>query len=160
MSGRAGSFGIVPHCRRLLEMAPASVRTYLRAVYAGVPYCLPGLRLNPRARAVRLAGQGWGPGRLSAAAAVDCIPQLGSPHPSAPRRATAARNHRRLQCRRLAGYLTLHRRSDTLLVVKRSVYAWPRNWARTCVACVMSWTSPPSACTPVTMRGCWARCTV
>ena len=121
VSGRAGTFeGLLPHCRRLLENSSrASVKTYLEQFMREVT-CTPchGTRLNPQARAVRLAGYGL-PDlvSLSVAAAVDCVPQLAL---NARERAIAEpllpEISARLQCMQEVGlgYLTLDRGSDTL----------------------------------------------
>jgi excinuclease ABC subunit A len=121
LSGRTGTFeGIVPHCRRLLESnSRDSVQNYLAQFMREItcPAC-HGTRLNPQARAVRLAGQTLGDlVSLSVATAVDCIPQLAL---NARERAIAEpllpEITARLQCMQEVGlgYLTLDRRSDTL----------------------------------------------
>ena len=121
LSGRAGTFeGILPHCRRLLERnSRESVQSYLAQFMREItcPAC-HGTRLNPQARAVRLAGQALeNLVSLSVAAAVDCIPQLAL---NARERAIAEpllpEITARLQCMHEVGlgYLTLDRRSDTL----------------------------------------------
>jgi len=96
-----------------------SVRTYLEQFMREVTCtACQGTRLNPQARAVRLAGQTLGDlVVLSVAAAVDCIPQL---ELNARERAIAEpllpEITARLQCMQEVGlgYLTLDRRSDTL----------------------------------------------
>src|SRR4029453_8902849 len=96
-----------------------SVQSYLAQFMREItcPAC-HGTRLNPQARAVRLAGQTLGDlVSLSVATAVDFIPRLARdgregviPEPLLPE-ITA-----RLQCMQEVGlgYLTLDRRSDTL----------------------------------------------
>ena len=121
LSGRAGTFeGILPHCRRLLESnSRESVQSYLAQFMREITCsACHGTRLNPQARAVRLAGQVLGDlVSLSVAAAVDCIPQLAF---NARERAIAEpllpEITARLQCMQEVGlgYLTLDRRSDTL----------------------------------------------
>ncbi len=121
MSGWAGAFeGLLPHCRRLLESSSReSVRTYLEQFMREVT-CIDchGTRLNPQARAVRIAGQALCDlVSLSVAAAVDCVPELAL---NARERAIAEpllpEIIARLQCMQEVGlgYLTLDRRSDTL----------------------------------------------
>jgi excinuclease ABC subunit A len=121
LSGRAGTFeGILPHCRRLLASTSRdSVQSYLAQFMREItcPAC-HGTRLNPQARAVRLAGQALEDlVSLSVAAAVDRIPQLAL---NARERAIAEpllpEITARLQCMQEVGlgYLTLDRRSDTL----------------------------------------------
>ena len=121
ISGRAGTFeGILPHCRRLLEHnSRESVQSYLEQFMRQItcPAC-QGTRLNPQARAVRLAGQALGDlVSLSVAAAVDCIPQLAlNTRERAIAEPLLPEITARLQCMQEVGlgYLTLHRRSDTL----------------------------------------------
>jgi excinuclease ABC subunit A len=121
LSGRAGTFeGILPHCRRLLASTSRdSMQSYLAQFMREItcPAC-HGTRLNPQARAVRLAGRALEDlVSLSVAAAVDCIPQLAL---NARERAIAEpllpEITARLQCMQEVGlgYLTLDRRSDTL----------------------------------------------
>ena len=121
LSGRAGAFeGILPHCRRLLEHnSRDSVQSYLAQFMREItcPAC-QGTRLNPQARAVRLAGQALDDlVSLSVAAAVNRIPQLAL---NARERAIAEpllpEITARLQCMQEVGlgYLTLDRHSDTL----------------------------------------------
>jgi excinuclease ABC subunit A len=121
LSGRAGTFeGILPHCQRLLEHnSRETVQSYLEQFMREItcPAC-QGTRLNPQARAVRLAGQALGDlVSLSVAAAVHSIPQLTL---NARERAIAEpllpEITARLQCMQEVGlgYLTLDRRSDTL----------------------------------------------
>jgi excinuclease ABC subunit A len=121
LSGRGGAFeGILPHCRRLLERnSRDSVQSYLAQFMREItcPAC-QGTRLNPQARAVRLAGQALGDlVSLSVTAAVHGIPQLAL---NARERAIAEpllpEITARLQCMQEVGlgYLTLDRRSDTL----------------------------------------------
>ena len=121
LSGRAGAFeGILPHCRRLLEHnSRDSVQSYLAQFMREIicPAC-QGTRLNPQARAVRLAGQALGDlVSLSVAAAVNHIPQLAL---NVRERAIAEpllpEITARLHCMQEVGlgYLTLDRRSDTL----------------------------------------------
>ena len=69
----------MPHCQRLLEHnSRETVQSYLEQFMREItcPAC-QGTRLNPQARAVRLAGQALGDlVSLSVAAAVHSIPQL------------------------------------------------------------------------------------
>src|SRR5262249_40991590 len=121
MSGRAGTFeGLLPHCRRLLESnSRERVRTYLEQVMRQV-ICTAcqGTRLNPQARAVRIAGQGLCDlVSLSVAAAVVCLPQLAlSTRERAIAEPLLPEITARLQCMQEVGlgYLTLDRQSDTL----------------------------------------------
>jgi excinuclease ABC subunit A len=121
LSGRAGTFeGILPHCRRLLESnSRDSVQSYLAQFMREITCsACHGTRLNPQARAVRLAGQALGDlVSLSVAAAVDCIPQLTlNTRERAIAEPLLPEITARLQCMQEVGlgYLTLDRRSDTL----------------------------------------------
>ena len=121
MSGRAGTFeGLLPHCRRLLEGSTReSVRTYLTQFMRAVTCtACHGTRLNPQARAVRLAGQALGDlVALPVAAAVDCLPRLTfTPRERAIAEPLLPEIVARLQWMHEVGlgYLTLDRQSDTL----------------------------------------------
>jgi excinuclease ABC subunit A len=121
LSGRAGTFeGILPHCQRLLENnSRETVQSYLEQFMREIacPAC-QGTRLNPQARAVRLAGQVLGDlVSLSVAAAVHRIPQLTlNTRERAIAEPLLPEITARLQCMQEVGlgYLTLDRRSDTL----------------------------------------------
>jgi excinuclease ABC subunit A len=121
MSGRTGTFeGILPHCRRLLEgSSRESVRTYLGQFMREVTCtACHGTRLNPQARAVRLAGRALGElVALPVAAAVDCLPHLTlTPRERAIAEPLLPEIIARLQWMHevCLGYLTLDRQSDTL----------------------------------------------
>jgi excinuclease ABC subunit A len=120
-SGRAASFeGVLPHARRLLETSSRdSVRSYLEQFMNEVPCAAcHGTRLQPQARAVRIAGQSiCDLVALSVNTALDRLQCLTL---TAREQMIAALVLKeivdRLQCMQEVGlgYLTLDRPSDTL----------------------------------------------
>jgi excinuclease ABC subunit A len=120
-TSRAGGFeGVVPHCRRLLESsARDSVRSYLEQFMNQVPCAAcQGTRLQPQARAVRIAGQAISDlGGLSVDTAIDRIQGLTlSQRDSVIAAPVLKEITARLGCMQEVGlgYLTLDRPSDTL----------------------------------------------
>jgi excinuclease ABC subunit A len=120
-SGRSGSFeGVLPHCRRLLETSSReSVKEYLAQFMNEVP-CTDchGTRLQPQARAVRIAGHSvCDLVALAVDAAVDRVQHLAlTTRERVIAEPVLKEIDARLQCMQEVGlgYLTLDRPSDTL----------------------------------------------
>jgi excinuclease ABC subunit A len=120
-SNRAGGFeGVLPHCRRLLESSSReSVRSYLAQFMNEVPCAAcQGTRLQPQARAVRIAGQAISDVvGVSVDAALDRLQGLALTRREGIIAAPVLKEiTARLQCMQEVGlgYLTLDRPSDTL----------------------------------------------
>lgn len=119
--GRGRTFeGLLPHCRRLLEHSSRESVTRHLTQFMRDSRCAAcqGTRLNPQARAVRLAGHAiCDLVALSVDAAADCVPHLPlSARDRAITETLLPEITARLHCMQEVGlgYLTLDRRSDTL----------------------------------------------